>query len=255
LILTFLKNGVNKRHFYYSPNTLVLRIFKATSCNDFKNFVSLLEHNVELNLTTFTTEDSLRLFKQKYTEMLGRNEWTPKSTTKDQESAYNFSTIKKLLCFNCGGLGHVANTCTKPIDQKAIELHKEIIYKAKGSDLKSKDSLDSNKDKSKGNSKKKGKNHRWRDKSNKSNSGKDDPPQDPLKTPPQHDELHVKTFDGKQLYWCGKPGCCKWGHHKSANHPPNPQGHVIEDIGDRSSSSKGGNDTAGFIGPMSFFGF
>jgi hypothetical protein len=87
-------------------NGLIIKIFKKTSCDDFKTFVGLLVLNVELKLTTFTTEDTLSLFEKKYTEMLGQNEWSPKSKTKDQESAFYGNTNNGkcgFMCFNCGG--------------------------------------------------------------------------------------------------------------------------------------------------------
>ena len=61
--------------------------------------------------------------------------------------------------------------------------------------------------------------------------------------PPKAGESHEKTFNGTKLFWCGKPGCCKWGNHKSADHPsdsdPNPQGNLAKggDVTDNSQSS------------------
>ena len=226
--------------------TLILRIFKQTSCADFKSFVGLLEHNVELKLTKLSIEETLQLFETKYTDMLGRNEWTPKSVTLDQESVYTMSAERlPMLCFNCGGIGHGVSDCKLPIDQKAIDIRKKIVLgnRSKGG---------GNSSGSSSNDKKKGEKTNIAKNENKKEKGKGY--SDPLKKPPGKNEAHEKIFNGKKLFWCGKEGCCQWGEHTSANHPStnNVVNHIDkEDIGDDSSA----NPEAHFVTSTSLTGF
>ena len=75
-----------------------------------------------------SNEETLQLFVTKYTEMLGRSEWTPKSVTLNQESVYAMTAERlDMLCFNCGGIGHGVSDCKLPIDQKAIDIRKKIV--------------------------------------------------------------------------------------------------------------------------------
>lgn len=192
--------------------TLILKIFKQTSCDDFKSFVGLLEHNVELSMTKKTIEEILQLFETKYTEMLGRNEWTPKSITKGQESVYNMTVHQlKMMCFNCGGLGHGTRTCPQPLCQKSIAARKEIMANYSRRMSTNSNGGNNTSSQSDGGGNKNG------NKSGRQQRGKG--PSNPLKVPPQRDESHEKVFNGKTLYWCGKPKCCKWGDHKGENCP------------------------------------
>lgn len=225
---------------------LVLRTFRQTTCTNFSTFVGLLEHNVELKMTALSLEDILQLFEKKYTDMLGRGEWTPKSVTKDQASGFsghaaNYTGSKSIICFNCGGLDHIVSECKMPIDKRAISIRKGIILgTGEGTGV--------------------GNNKYQRPKGNSGagpGNGKGDrdskPPPNPLLVPPKRSESHEKVFDGKKLYWCGKPGCCKWGDHKTVDHPEpdndaNPQGNLADDssqpgstdVGDDSTSETGG---------------
>jgi hypothetical protein len=208
-----------------------------------------------LNMTNLSLEDILHLFEKKYTDMLGRGEWTPKSVTKDQESGFtghsiNYSTT--IICFNCGGLGHAVRECTEEIDRKAIETRKNIILgSGEGTgEAPGRQFQRSRGDRSTGPGG--GRSNRERDRR---------PPPNPLFTPPKRTEPHEKTFNGKKLFWCGKPGCCKWGDHKTVEHPEpdndaNPQGHLADDssqpnstdVGDDSSTS----ETGGYAGTAHF---
>lgn len=213
--------------------TLLIKIFKQTSCEDFRSFVGLLEHNVELKIKSISIEETLRLFEQKYTEMLGRNEWTPKELTKDQESMYNVESGDKsmMMCYNCGGLGHGIRTCPKPIDQTAIDIRKAIIFAGRKLPVGNTKSGNNNNNKK---SEKKG--------SGKSKNSNKKGDKDPKKIPPKRDQSHEKTFNGKTLHWCGK--CASWTDHKTENHGTNAEqgNHAQEaDIGDDSGSAAQAN--------------
>ena len=235
-------------------SNLIIRIFKQTSCDDFKSFVGLLEHNVELQLTQYSSEDMLMVFEKKYTEMLGRNEWSPKSITKDQGSAFyagsKSGVSKGFMCYNCGGLNHGVKTCPHPYDEKAVKIRRNLctqkLNKPSSDTSKGKDKP-TNKD----SSSKDGQKQKGRPKSGNR------PPPDPTKVPPKKGEPHQKVFSGKTLHWCGKQGCSKWTDHKTADHDSqgngaNPQGHLVEDIGDDTTSTK---QTVGFLGATSLTGF
>ena len=213
--------------------TLLIKIFKQTSCEDFRSFVGLLEHNVELKIKTITTEETLRLFEQKYTEMLGRNEWTPKSITKEQESMYSVeggsnNTSTPMMCYNCGALGHGIRTCPQPINQDAINVRKAIIQ---GGRKSGNSNSKSGNNKSRNNDKK-------RNSKNKGGAKKGDV--DMKKIPPKRNQPHEKTINGQTFHWCGK--CAAWTDHKTENHPNAEEGNHVEDeqviIGDDSSVNK-----------------
>ena len=250
--------------------TLVINIFKQTSCATFASYVTTIEHNVDLEIAKFDTEGLLSLFEKKYIDMIGRSEWTPKSTAVDQQSSF-YSTASNLsiMCFNCGGIGHTVSECKQPLDANAIEIRKNIIFnkdKKKSSGSPSAGQAGSRSD---GHNNNGGGGNRSND-----NSGASSSPR-ALKVPPRKGESHEKTINGTKMYWCGKPGCCKWGDHKSAGHPSddgqaNPQGLLADDassgtsehadIGDDSSSrQETGTYTAvsggGFLTSSSLTGF
>ena len=237
--------------------SLVLKIFKQTSCADFHSFVGLLEHNLELKLTNLTAEEQLHLFETKYTEMVGRNEWTPKSLTKDQESSFSFAE-RKLLCYNCGGIGHGIPQCKLPLDQEAINMQKGIITGQRSSDNNT--SKFGNKNKSSNTNPKNGSPKGGPPKFKKSNNGKpsSDKPRDPFKKPPAKGESHQKKIDGKQLFWCGKEGCCCWGDHKTSDHPTNGNANHLGSklgVGDDDNADDTDSHSASYLTASSFLGF
>jgi hypothetical protein len=175
--------------------SLTLRIFKASTCEVFKLHVTNMDSLVELGVKTYDLDTLLTNLDQKYLELLGRSEWTPTSTTKDQGSSFladgSGKEMLKIICFNCGGLGHGTNNCSKPLNDEEINLRKEIMLKY-GQTPKSD----------------KGRSDRYG--SNK--------PRDPLKTPPRRNEPHEKMFNGVKKFWCGKSGCRSWTDHSSSEH-------------------------------------
>ena len=101
------------------------------------------------------------------------------------------ANLQRIICFNCGGIGHTVQECFKPKNNDIIKLCKSIM-------------LDNC-------SKEKGK------------------VPDPIRVPPKKKEPHFKYIEGVLKFWCRKKGSRKWGDHKTAEHPPhisdNPSAH------------------------------
>ena len=121
---------------------------------------------------------------------MSRNEWTPLNTSNGQGSSFiakglqdSGANLRKIICFNCGGIGHAVQECPLARNDDVIELRKAIML-----DCGSKDKAKTT---------------------------------DPLKVPPKKGEPHSKYFDGVLKFWCGKKGCRKWEDHKTSEHPPN----------------------------------
>jgi hypothetical protein len=178
--------------------SLALRIFKASTCDVFKLHVTNMDSLVELGVKTYDLDTLLTNLDQKYLELLGRSEWTPTSTPKGQGSSFladgSSENILKIICFNCGGIGHGTNNCTKPLNDTEINLRKEIMsnYGQSGSTN--------------------------RKKSDKSSYTRNGTKRDPTKIPPRRNEPHEKVIDGVKKFWCGKPGCRAWTDHSSSQH-------------------------------------
>jgi hypothetical protein len=177
--------------------SLTLRIFKKSTCEVFKLHVTNMDSLVELGVKTYDLDTLLTNLDQKYLELLGRSEWTPTSITKDQGSSFlagGSETILKIICFNCGGIGHGTNNCDKPKNDADISLRKEIMSNFG-------QSTPSN-----------------RRKSDRPGQSRNALKRDPLKVPPRRNEPHEKVFDGVKKFWCGKPGCRSWTDHSSSQH-------------------------------------
>ena len=218
---------------------LILNIFKHTTCVAFQSYVTTIENNVDLGVMNFTADDVLRVFENRYIDMLGRTEWTPKSTTENQNSGFynkssgggkSNSNVGSMMCFNCGGIGHGVKNCKLPINQEEIDIRKAIIFNKKKKD----------------NDKKGGKKKDPKDGQDVKGGDNQSTHSDPLTTPPKPGEPTEKSINGSLLFWCSK--CNKWTTHKTEGHPQdnnaNPQGHhageaqnvAKEDIGDDSES-------------------
>ena len=229
--------------------TLILNIFKQTTCAPFSAYVTTLEHNVDLGVTTIEADDVLRLFENKYIDMLGRTEWTPKSITKDQQSGfYSGGGSLNLMCFNCGGLGHSVKECKLPINQEHIDARRDLVFnrndrrknQSGSKNNKAGDSLNNN--------------------NNNGGGGGSDKKQNALTTPPKSGESDEKTVNGTKLFWCTK--CAKWTDHKTDEHQNSstndPQGNLAndkynEDIGDDSGNQETGSyaEVTGFLSSSS----
>jgi hypothetical protein len=170
---------------------LVLRIFKKSTCDPFRTYVSSIDTLVELNLKEYEMDDILTMLDGKYIDLLGRGEWTSTSPTEGQASGFTagLENVLRIICFNCGAVGHGVNNCPHPKDDQMIKLRREIMESYGGSKGQHGSS------------------------NNRKYGG------DPTLRPPGKGEKHEKVFDGVTKYWCGKPGCRCWTDHTSTEHP------------------------------------
>ena len=172
---------------------LVLRIFSSSTCTKFKTHVDNIDFMLELGqLPNYTLDTILSNIDKKYIELVSRNEWSPLTASPQQSSSFlsgNPSAIRKIICFNCGGVGHPVPECPKPKDDVMIELWKSIMAEYGG---KAKPSSSPSNGKS-----------------------------NPLLIPPKKGEPHKKLIDGVLMKWCGKRGCRCWNpDHSTKEHPP-----------------------------------
>ena len=169
--------------------SLVLRTFSVSTCVKFRIHIDNIDSLFELGqLTGYTLDKLLTSIDKKYIELVSRNEWTPLVVSPTQSSSFfsnsTQSILRRLICFNCGALGHAVAECPLPQNEEHIEMRKAIM----------------------------------------SEYGKPKPdrkkPNNPLLVPPQKGEDHVRFFNGTKKFWCGKRGCRKWTDHPTSEHPP-----------------------------------
>jgi hypothetical protein len=191
--------------------SLILRIFKASTCEVFKLHVTNIDSLVELGVKTYDLDTLLTNLDQKYIELLGRSEWTAKSEKAHQESSFlagdSVKDLLKIICFNCGAVGHGVNNCPKPKNDDLINLRIEIMTN-------------------------------YGKPREKKPSGKPNGKQrDPLTIPPRRSESHQKSFDGVTKHWCGRPECRKWTDHVTKDHPSTEQGNNASSTPDGMSTA------------------
>ena len=168
--------------------SLVLRIFSKSTCAKFRVHIDNINSLIELNqLTAFTLDQLLTSLDKKYIELVSRNEWTPLITSPNSSSSFMagdkaLGNLRRIICFNCGGIGHPVADCPQPRNDAMIELRKSIMGDY-----------------------------------NKSRSSKTP---NPLLIPPKKGESHSKYINGTLLHWCGRGPCRKWTDHPTSEHPP-----------------------------------
>jgi hypothetical protein len=168
---------------------IIMRSLLATSCEEFKVDIQQLKSLIQMNMVEKSVDEILLHVEELYNNLLGSGRWTPKSNEKHQGSTFhvegerNPNDKNKVICLNCGGIGHMVNTCNQPIDNEAIATRKEIIFKS--------NDTSKNQDKS----------------ANKH----------PSRIAPKEGESDGKQVKGTSLYWCGK--CKRWNkHHRTSEH-------------------------------------
>jgi hypothetical protein len=183
--------------------TLVLRIFKASTCEPFCTYVSSIDTLVELDMKQYNLDSLLTMLDGKYIDLLGRGEWTSTSPSEGQSSAFsaNVEDLLRIICFNCGAVGHGVNNCPVARDDTMINLRREIMesYSSRRENPRTS-------------------NNNGNRRSNSGSGGGGDP----LLRPPGKNEPHEKHFDGVKKFWCGKAGCRRWTDHISSEHPGGP---------------------------------
>jgi hypothetical protein len=214
--ITLLKNNNAVPH---DLRTSIFSMMKHCSTQDFVHFVTSLETMSSFPgmLPDTSIEFLLTTFESKYTDLLGSNKWSAKtSSISSQGSSFMAQPPSdskddpdvEPICFNCGAVGHKLDTCPKPRDQSSIDRFRKALNRL-----------------SSGRSNKKG-----------NRSDKKDKEKDPLHTPPAHGETTTKKFPSGTRYWCGR--CKKWGDHLLVDHPTPPSGDAAAN---NAASSTSGN--------------
>jgi uncharacterized protein Smg (DUF494 family) len=167
---------------------IIMRSLLSTSCEEFKVDIQQLKSLIQMNMVEKSTDEILLHVEELYNNLIGSGRWTPKSLEKHQGSTFHAesegnSNDKKVICLNCGGIGHMVNTCKQPIDDSAIAIRKEIMFKS--------DDVTKNQQRT----------------SNKH----------PSRIPPKEGESEEKQVKGTSLFWCGK--CKRWNKsHRTSEH-------------------------------------
>ena len=93
---------------------LVFKGLKESSCSECTEFITAMQNVDKLGPSSdLDTDEVLKKAKKEYTDLLRRNEWTPKSTKVGQDSTFiveaNIPT--GTMCYNCGSLDHLLKDC------------------------------------------------------------------------------------------------------------------------------------------------
>lgn len=197
----------------HDMNTSVFNMMRVCSTPAFVSFVTNLETAYDLDVVTDTSiEFLLTKLEQKYTQLLGSNQWLSKVTPAGSSFQANGSSdADDSICFNCGGLGHKSPQCPLPHNAANIKRYQSIVGKLKSqSSPEPKGGGDDTAEKKK-----------RRERGGSGKKEKDKPPIDPFRLCPKAGEPHSKTFPGiGERHWCGR--CCCWTDHGTANHPDLP---------------------------------
>ena len=178
--------------------TMILEILSHCSCSRFVSKVDQIRNLIELKEKNYEVDQILNILEEDYTDKIGSGKWTAKDNNKVEGSTFSI-TLQDTMCLNCGKFGHMIKDCPEALDQQAIAKRKKLIFKQKEGTQTNGDNSNSN-----------------RGKENNFNSNNNSGKKDPKKQPPKTGEAHVKTFNNKKLFWCGK--CGRWGNHKTADH-------------------------------------
>lgn len=121
----------------------VLQLLQTSSVDEFNEAFTHLQRDIEviqtlLNNTTVPTypsiENMLGIAQRKYLELVSTNKWSGLNTKANQSAFFGQKVdgAKKMTCWNCGAEGHSIKTCTKALNQTAIEQRKKAFNDAKG---------------------------------------------------------------------------------------------------------------------------
>ena len=212
-------------------NLLLFQIFRKCSTTEFVDYVKSIESMLDTSQLfgqslKLSPEDIINTLETKYSDLLGRDQWDAKSTSKDQGSAFSAETGKQdVICYNCGELGHIIPDCPKPKDDAAINARRNIITGNRNSSGGGGGNGRGRGGRGRGGRGRGGRGGRNggrggrggsqtqndnNDQNNANNKEKE------LKTPPKPGDSHKKTIQGKSLHWCGR--CGKWDDHATQDH-------------------------------------
>ena len=112
-------------------NLLIFRVFESSTTSEFTDHVKSVQSTLETSQlfgqnNKMTPEQIITAFENKYSDLLGQDQWVAKITT-DSPSAFNAETSSAKICFNCGDLGHIVPECPKPRDENAIQQRRSIL--------------------------------------------------------------------------------------------------------------------------------
>jgi hypothetical protein len=213
-------------------NLLIFKIFRESTTTEFNSYVGSIESNLDTaplfgKEVTMTPEDMINAFESKYTDLLGRGEWEAKSTTSGQESGFSAeSSSQDVMCFNCGMIGHTSPNCTKPHDEKAIEIRRKLVLGTKtggrGGGRRGGRGGGDRGGRGRGRAGGRGRGGGTPSQDTKPELSAEEKKKKVLKTPPAAGESHEKVIDGTKRLWCGR--CGTWGDHKTADHPSKDDG-------------------------------
>ena len=212
-------------------NLLIFRIFESGTTSEFTDYVKSVQSSLETSKlfghdNKMTPEQIITAFENKYSDLLGQDQWVAKTTT-DSPSAFSAETSTGKICFNCGALDHIVPECPKPRDENAIKQRRALFNKG------NQNGRQGGRGRGRGGRGRGGRGGRGGrsgrgGRNNGQNGGTDSDNQSSttddvnLKKPPKAGESHKKTIAGKQLLWCGL--CGKWGVHDTAQHPSDDKG-------------------------------
>ena len=182
---------------------LIYKGLKASSCNEFTEFITAMHNADKLGSrkNQLSPDDILKKAEKEYTDLVGRNEWTPKSIKVNQESSFynddnnNNNKPQGTMCYNYGSLDHLLNDCPHQLNQDSIDKRKAIL------------SAPSSGGRGRGRGRNGGRGQGGRGRSGGRGRGRKGP-RNPKKASPGKNEPREKQFDGETLHWCGR--CGEW---------------------------------------------
>ena len=135
--VTYIRN----LHTLLKDNDMVPKDFDQTifdfmshsTCSEFVDHVNDIKGYIKAQLKTYTVDEYLKSFEDEYTSKLSSGKWTAKDTKQGQNSTFTANNggnhdTSSIMCFNCGGLGHMIKDCPLPLDQAKIDARKKLMF-------------------------------------------------------------------------------------------------------------------------------
>ena len=96
---------------------LIYKGLRQGSCEEFNDYITAMMNSEKLTGVKKKSDEILSLAETEYTDLVGREEWTAKSTKINQGSTFYNETGRASLgtmCYNCGSLDHLLKECPLP---------------------------------------------------------------------------------------------------------------------------------------------